>query len=98
MFEVGFSEILMVGLVGLLVIGPERLPKVARIAGLWLGKAQRKAETIKAEINAELYAEEFRQLQQKVLQDQEAALLDINSAAEALLETKSELPRVVDKP
>ena len=40
MFDVGFSELVMVGLVALLVIGPERLPKVARLAGFWLGKSR----------------------------------------------------------
>jgi sec-independent protein translocase protein TatB len=40
MFDVGFSELVMVGLVALLVIGPERLPKVGRLAGFWLGKSR----------------------------------------------------------
>jgi sec-independent protein translocase protein TatB len=61
MFEVGFSEIVMVGLVSLLVIGPERLPKVARIAGYWIGKTRRVIASAKAEISAELHAEEMRQ-------------------------------------
>lgn len=61
MFEVGFSELLMVGLVSLLVIGPERLPKVARIAGFWLGRTQRMVANFKAEIHQELQLEEMRQ-------------------------------------
>ncbi|MDD2864844.1 MAG: Sec-independent protein translocase protein TatB [Methylococcales bacterium] len=62
MFDVGFSELIMVGLVSLLVIGPERLPKVARVAGYWLGKMQQMIANVKVEIAQELHAEEIRQL------------------------------------
>ena len=62
MFEVGFSELVMVGLVSLLVIGPERLPKVARLAGFWIGKMQQMVTSVKLEISQELHAEEIRQL------------------------------------
>jgi sec-independent protein translocase protein TatB len=61
MFEVGFSEIIMVALVALLVIGPEKLPKVARMAGFWIGKTRRVIATVKQEINEEFQAEELRQ-------------------------------------
>ena len=62
MFDVGFSELVMVGLVSLLVIGPERLPKVARVAGFWIGKIQQMIANVKVEINQEFHAEEIRQL------------------------------------
>ena len=62
MFEVGFSELCMVGLVALLVIGPEKLPKIARLAGFWLGKTRSMVASVKAEIKEELRAEEMRQL------------------------------------
>ena len=62
MFDVGFSELIMVGLVSLLVIGPERLPKVARVAGFWIGKMQQMIANVKVEITEELHAEEIRQL------------------------------------
>jgi sec-independent protein translocase protein TatB len=87
MFEVGFSELLMVGLVALLVIGPERLPKAARIAGYWLGRARTTVATVKAEIKQELHAEEMRQLLQqqalsedlhKILDETQAVAQDIN--------------------
>lgn len=61
MFEVGFSEILMVALVALLVIGPEKLPKVARMAGFWVAKTRRAITAVKQEINEEFQAEELRQ-------------------------------------
>lgn len=55
----------MVALIALLVIGPERLPKAARIAGWWLGKARSTITNVKAEIKQELHAEEMRQLMQQ---------------------------------
>ncbi|MGR9086382.1 MAG: Sec-independent protein translocase protein TatB [Gammaproteobacteria bacterium] len=61
MFDIGFSELCMVALVSLLVIGPERLPKAARIAGYWLGKTRAMLSAVKAEIREELRAEEIRQ-------------------------------------
>jgi sec-independent protein translocase protein TatB len=62
MFEIGFSELVMVALVSLLVIGPERLPKAARLAGFWLGKTRAMISSVKSEIQMELRAEEMRQL------------------------------------
>ena len=61
MFDVGFWEICVIGLVSLLVIGPEKLPKVARLTGFWVGKTQSMVRSVKAEIQEELYAEELRQ-------------------------------------
>jgi len=91
MFDVGFSELMMVGLVALLVIGPERLPKAARLAGFWLGKARSTAHTLKAEVSQALYAEELRQQlaidELKLgLDDGRAALLEIDSALDAIVE------------
>jgi len=60
-FDVGFSELLLVGVIALVVLGPERLPKVARTAGLWLGRARAVAQKFTAEIDRELKAEELRQ-------------------------------------
>ncbi|MGZ4978292.1 MAG: Sec-independent protein translocase protein TatB [Methylobacter sp.] len=62
MFDVGFSELCLIGLVSLLVIGPEKLPKVARLAGFWLGKTRNMVASVKEEIKLELQAEEMRQL------------------------------------
>ncbi|MTD17913.1 twin-arginine translocase subunit TatB [Pseudomonas sp. CCM 7891] len=54
MFDIGFSELLLVGLVALLVLGPERLPIAARNAGLWLGRAKRAMNMLKAQVTQEL--------------------------------------------
>ncbi len=89
MFEVGFSELVMVALVSLLVIGPERLPKVARLAGFWIGKARSIAATFKEEIKQELHTEELRQIfnEQAQLHEFHAALNETNEALEAIQST-----------
>ncbi len=61
MFDMGFLELLIIGVVGLLVLGPERLPKAARTAGLWIGKIKRTVSGMQREISAQLEAEELRQ-------------------------------------
>lgn len=60
MFDIGFTELLLVGLVGLIVLGPERLPGAVRTAGLWIGRAKRSFSTIKAEVEREIGADEIR--------------------------------------
>ena len=60
MFDVGFWELTVIAVVALLVIGPERLPKVARTAGMWLGRARRMVASVKADIDRELAAEELK--------------------------------------
>lgn len=60
MFGVSFSELILVGLVALLVLGPERLPGAARTAGLWIGRLKRSFNSIKQEIEREIGADEIR--------------------------------------
>lgn len=60
MFDIGFSELLLVGLVALIVFGPERLPGAARTAGLWIGRLKRSFSAIKAEVEREMGADEIR--------------------------------------
>ncbi|WP_152219561.1 Sec-independent protein translocase protein TatB [Pseudomonas sp. SCB32] len=60
MFGISFSELLLVGLVALLVLGPERLPGAARTAGLWIGRLKRSFNAIKTEVERELGADEIR--------------------------------------
>ncbi|KAF3982098.1 MAG: twin-arginine translocase subunit TatB [Methylococcales symbiont of Hymedesmia sp. n. MRB-2018] len=62
MFDVGFWELCLVGLVSLLVIGPEKLPKATRVAGFWLGKTRNMIASVKTEIHQELQTEEMRQI------------------------------------
>jgi len=65
MFDIGFWELLLIGVVALLVVGPERLPKLARTAGLWIGRGRRMLSSVKAEIDRELKAEELKQILEK---------------------------------
>lgn len=60
MFDIGFTELLLVGLVALFVLGPERLPGAVRTAGLWIGRAKRSFANIKAEVEREIGADEIR--------------------------------------
>lgn len=83
MFEIGFSELLLVGLVALLVFGPERLPGAARTAGLWIGRLKRSFNAIKSEVEREIGADEIRrqlhneqilQMERELKQAQQAAI------------------------
>ncbi|HHW4680571.1 MAG TPA: Sec-independent protein translocase protein TatB, partial [Xylella taiwanensis] len=77
MFDIGFSELLLIAVVALVVLGPERLPKAARFAGLWMRRARAQWESVKQELERELEAEELkRSLQnaQQMLDEAEAQL------------------------
>lgn len=98
MFDVGFWELVMIGLVSLLAIGPERLPKAARIAGFWVGKLRNTVASVKAEIKQELQAEEIRQVLkeqsafdeiQKTFDETKEAAHSIQSSTESASEDQS---------
>ena len=70
MFDMGFTEMMLIGIVALVVIGPERLPGVARTAGKYVGRLKRFMTSVKADVEQELRADELRQIlsqQQKEL-------------------------------
>ena len=66
MFDIGFSEMLVIGVVALLVIGPEKLPRVARTIGALMGRAQRYVNDVKADINREIELDELKKLRTTV--------------------------------
>jgi sec-independent protein translocase protein TatB len=66
MFDIGFSEMMVIGVVALLVIGPERLPRVARTIGALMGRAQRYVADVKADINREIELDELKKLKTSV--------------------------------
>ena len=66
MFDIGFSEIVVIAVVALIVIGPERLPKTARMLGHLFGRLQRYVNEVKADINREMELDELRRLRQEV--------------------------------
>lgn len=86
MFDVGFQEIVLIGVIALIVIGPERLPAVARSVGLWVGKVQRFVAGVKSDIASELKSDELRSL----LSSQEDQIRELK---EMVNETKSDLER-----
>jgi sec-independent protein translocase protein TatB len=61
MFDIGFWELLLIAVVALVVVGPERLPKLVRVVGLWVGKANASIQSVRSEISRELRAEELKQ-------------------------------------
>lgn len=73
MFDIAFSELVVIGIVALIVIGPDKLPKVARTAGHLFGRAQRYVSDVKSEMDNELRLEELQKLQNEILENTQAA-------------------------
>ena len=79
MFDIGFSELFIVAVVALIVIGPEKLPKAARTLGHLFGRLQRYVNDVKADINREMELDELRKLRQEV----QSAARDIETSVTA---------------
>lgn len=79
MFDIGFSELMVIGVVALLVIGPERLPKVARTAGILFGRFQRYVANVKSDIQREMDASELSKLKTEVQDAARSFEQDINA-------------------
>jgi len=100
MFDFGFSELILIAVVMLIVVGPERLPKVARTAGHMLGRLQRYVSDVKSDIQREMQLEDLKKLQQQVEQqarELESSVRGQMAAVEsdlgkAAAEVKSALP------
>ncbi len=90
MFDVSFGEFALIGLVALVVLGPERLPKVARTFGHLLGRAQRYAATVKADINREMQLEELKTLQQQMESSAQEVQTSVNAEMHSLRESMDE--------
>lgn len=84
MFEVSFFEMVVIAVVALIVIGPERLPQVARTAGGWIGRIQRFFRSVKADVEQELSLQEYYQLHNKVLQEAQAVGQSVEGEARRL--------------
>ena len=76
MFDIGFFEICLIGIIALLVIGPEKLPRVARTTGLWLGKARGMVKTVKYEIDEQIRLEELKQSMERAKNSVDSQLND----------------------
>lgn len=91
-FDIGFSELVVVGLVALIVIGPERLPRVARTVGHLIGRLQRYVADVKSDINREVELDELRKMRDSV---QEAAASIETSVTSGLSKAEEDLNRAV---
>jgi len=95
MFDIGFTEIVVIAVVALVVLGPERLPKTARTLGHLFGRLQRYVADVKADINREIELDELRKLQQQVstaARDLETSMTSVASEVESGVRTvQSEL-------
>jgi sec-independent protein translocase protein TatB len=89
MFDIGFWELAIIGVVALLVVGPERLPGLARTAGMWVGRARRFVSGVKADIDREIAADELKKALAK--QANSESLYDIiEETKQTILEAKGE--------
>jgi sec-independent protein translocase protein TatB len=88
MIDLGISKLALIGIVALVVVGPERLPKVARMAGTLFGRAQRYLNEVKSEVSREIELEELRKMQKDM---QEAASSVEQTIAQNMSELKSEV-------
>ncbi len=76
MIDLGISKLAMIGAVALIVIGPEKLPRVARTVGAWIGKAQRYVSDVKAEVNRSMELDELKKMKDSV----ESAAQDVSQS------------------
>lgn len=76
MFDIGFTELLVIAVVALLVLGPERLPKAARFAGLWVRRGRAQWASVRSELERELAADELK----RSLRETEDAMRDIDAS------------------
>ncbi len=105
MFDIGFSELLVTGVVALIVIGPEKLPRVARTVGVLAGRLQRYVSDVKADINREIELEELRKMrdsmQQAASSFQSTVHEEMSKASAEVSKVEGELtgaPGSLDKP
>ena len=98
MFGVDFSELMVILVVALIVIGPERLPKVARTLGLLWGRAQRYVNGVKADIARDMAIDEFRQLTERVQQEARSAEQAVKQTTQAVDQQVEQLNDAVERP
>jgi len=96
MFDIGFSEILVIMVVALVVIGPERLPKVARSMGQWWGRIQRYLNKIKQDVNSSIELEELRETQRKFQAEADEMERSLRSAGSEINHSLSMLEKELE--
>jgi sec-independent protein translocase protein TatB len=91
MFDIGFSELLVIAIVALIVIGPERLPKVARTLGHLFGRMQRYVNDVKADISREMELDELKKMQSSM---EDAARSFQSSVTDGVSDAEREMNRL----
>ena len=92
MIDLGLTKIALIGAVALVVIGPERLPAVARMAGTLFGRAQRYISNVKAEVNREMQMDELRKMQDNI----DSSANDLNkSVADDIAEAEQDFSKAI---
>ena len=84
MFDIGFTELVVIGVVALVVLGPERLPKAARFAGLWVRRARAQWHSVRDELERELAADEIKRSVDQAKQAVNEAEQSIRTGGESL--------------
>ena len=101
MFDIGFSELLVIGIVALVVIGPEKLPRLARTLGHLAGKLQRYVSDVKADINREIELDDLKKMrdsmQQAASEFQGNFAVEVNKTEAELKQTAEELNKATDE-
>ena len=95
MFDIGFSELFIIMVVGLLVIGPERLPKVARTVGALFGRLQRYVNDVKADIQREMELDELKKLRSQFEDAARSVEQSVNEVGRDLRATSDDLNRSI---
>ncbi|ARP84866.1 Sec-independent protein translocase protein TatB [Bordetella genomosp. 9] len=97
MFDVSFSELLVIGVIALIVIGPERLPKVARTVGHLLGRAQRYVNDVKSDIRREIELDELRKFKSEMEDAAQSVHTSLRDAESSLREPAQALRQELDE-
>ncbi|GAB1232288.1 Sec-independent protein translocase protein TatB [Ferrigenium sp. UT5] len=98
MFDIGFAEILIIMVVALVVIGPDRLPRVARTMGQWLGRIQRYINKVKQDVSSSIELEELRETQHKVQAETEELQRVLHGAGSEINHSLSLLEKELENP
>ena len=87
MFDVGFWELAVIGVIALVILGPERLPRLARTAGMWVGRARRMVATVKEDINKELESDRLKEIAESLKATQQEVRATASGLEKNILDT-----------
>lgn len=85
MFDIGFSELALISIIGLVVLGPERLPRAARTLGYWIGRARSTFNHLRSELEREALDQDMRERMEKQMRDMGLDEESIREARDSLL-------------